>query len=46
VEVVAEAAHLARGGHLDAERGVGAREAREGELRGLHGDVVEVERLD
>jgi hypothetical protein len=36
VEVVAEAAHLARGGHLDAERGVGAGEAREGELRGLH----------
>ena len=43
VEVVADAGHLAGGGHLDAQDRVGALEPREGELRRLDPHVVQLE---
>ena len=43
LEIVAQAGHLARRGHLDPQRGVGAAQPREGELRRLDADILQVE---
>ena len=43
--VVADAAHLARRGHVDAQHGVGLLQTVEGELRGLDTHVVQVEEV-
>ena len=41
--VLAQAAHLARRGHVDTKHRVGLLQAVEGELRGLDAHIVEVE---
>ena len=46
VEVVAYAAHLARGGHVHAQHGVGLAQAGEGELRAFDAHVLQFEGVD